>query len=167
MSNFDPTEGTPKRSIFPPLRVILSELSKALILPVASIVTSTPNPSVLLLTTSSRFWLFKFTVVTPYFSTNFSLKSLTSETTMLLAPQNLASNVCITPVGPAPKIATLSPCFIEILFSPLMQHANGSIKAASSNDIESGSFKTPPCSIFHFGTINCSDNPHGSILLVW
>ena len=94
-----------------------------------------------------------------------NLNWLISNTTILPAPVNFARITCISPAGPAPNIAMSSPFWSLHLVRPLMQHANGSIREASSNVTSSGNFTSPPLIMFGSGTKICSDSPHGSILL--
>ena len=68
--------------------------------------------------------------------------------------------VCIIPAGPAPIIATVSPGSILHFLNALTQHATGSIRVASSNEISFGILNV---SIFRFGagTLKYSANPPG------
>ncbi len=85
---------------------------------------------------------------------------------VLAEPCMADSMACITPVGPTPNTATVSPGRWETLRHALTQHASGSIMAASAKEVESEILSTPPCETFHAGTTYCSDRPHGERLVL-
>jgi hypothetical protein len=129
---------------------------------------SAPLPPVSALILFAKFRLeIELYTCTLYFFTKPKRKSLTSTTNILPAPNARAKSICITPVGPAPRITTSSPFWKLHFFHALMQHARGSTSDASSNDTLSGSFNMPPLDTFHSGTKKCSARPQGLMLLVW